>query len=153
MATQWCRTIAAAGVLLFSLALIATACFGAPPSEKDKAEYATGLSTENLRNMLWLSLIVLVSLALMTWAGTAVVSALQALGADLPEYRLLRDTVPYKYIGFALGGFVLACGLIAWIEGRIRRRAVLTAVGAVIVLIVLYDIPFASLLLPPNGAN
>lgn len=144
-------SMAAAGILVFSLALVAAALFGPPPSEADDAEYATGLSGDNLRSVIWLSLIVLTSLASMTWAGTVVVQALQALGAGLPDYRLLRDTVPYKYIGFTVGGFLLVCGLIAWIEGRVRRRAVYTAIAAVAVLILLYDLPFDSLLLPPNG--
>jgi len=144
-------TMVAIGIVAVSLALIAIALLRPPATEDDKAEYATGISLENLQSMLWLLLIVGVSLATMVWAGPIVVGVLQALGADMPEYRLLRDTVPYKYIGFALGGFLLVCGLISWIEGRVGRWAVLTAIAAVVVLIVLYDVPFDSLLLPPNG--
>lgn len=144
-------TMIAIGILIVSAALIATTLFRAPATEDNKAEYDTGITLENFQSLSWILLIVAVSLTLMVWAGPLVVSILQALGADVPEYRLLRDTVPYKYIGLALGGFVLVCGLISWIEGRIGRRAVLTAAAAVVALIVLYDVPFDSLLLPPNG--
>ena len=99
-----------------------------------------------------MALILIVSLLLMRWGGPLAVSALQIIGADLPEYRLLSATVPYKYIGFALGGFVLVAGLISWIEGRLSWRATLIAFGAVIGLILVYDVPFNSLLLPPNGS-
>ena len=83
----------------------------------------------------------------------AEVKRLQALGADLPEYRLLIDTVPYKYIGFACGGFLMVFGLISWVEGRPSRKAAMIAIGAVIALIIVYDVPFDSLLLPPNGSQ
>lgn len=144
-------TMISIGILIVSVILIASALFRAPATEDNKAEYDTGITLENFQGLLWILLIIAVSLSLMVWAGPAVVRVLQSLGADVPEYRLLRDTVPYKYIGLAAGGFVLVCGLISWIEGRIAPRAILTAVAAVVALIVLYDVPFDSLLLPPNG--
>ena len=60
-------------------------------------------------------------------------------------------TVPYKYLGFIAGGLVMVIGLIALIEGRITRPGVLTAVFTILALIILYDVPFDTLLLPPNG--
>ena len=89
-------------------------------------------------------LVLSLSLARMVWGGPVTVGALQSLGADIPEYRLLSATVPYKYIGFAAGGFVLVAGLISWIEGQLSWRAVLIALGAVAGLILVYDVPFET---------
>ena len=67
------------------------------------------------------------------------------------DYRPLRGTAPWKYIGFVLGGAWMVGALICFVEGRVTWQAVLIALGAVIALIVLYDLPFEDLLLPPNG--
>jgi len=144
-------TMASFGIMIVSVVLLAVAFLGRAISGRDEAECAAGISLENLRSLLWLLLIVALSLALMVWTGPTVVAVLQILGSEVSEYRLLRDTVPYKYLGFALGGFSLVFSLISWIEGRARNRAIMTAIGAVVVLIVLYDMLFDSLLLPPNG--
>ena len=90
-------------------------------------------------------------LALMTHTGPLVVDAVNALGGAVGSYRELRDTVPYKYLGYLLGGTVLVAGGIAVVEQRLTRGAVLAAVIATVALIVLYDVPFDDLLLPPNG--
>lgn len=91
------------------------------------------------------------SLLVMRYAGPTAVM-LTNLGLDEPrEYRLLRDAAPWKYIGFFLGGTGLIAGLIALVEGRFRTRAVIIAVLAVVAMIVIYDVPFDDLLLPPNG--
>ncbi|MEM8591356.1 MAG: hypothetical protein AAGF13_02405 [Pseudomonadota bacterium] len=89
----------------------------------------------------------LATFALMRWAGPAAVSL---LGPDEP-YRLLRDTAPWKWIGFALGGTGLITGLIATIERRFTLRALLVGLGFTAALIALFDLPFDDLLLPPNG--
>ena len=89
----------------------------------------------------------------MTWAGPALVELLNSLGVTDKSYRQLSDTVPYKYTGFALGGFVMVFGLIAWVQGRPSWRAAAVAAGMVVFLIAIYDIPFDSLLLPPNGSH
>ena len=142
-------TIATVGILLFSLALALTSFFGGAVSD----EPDVGVSRANALNLATMALILAVSLGLMVWAGPAVVSALQTAGFEVKEYRLLTSTVPYKYIGFVVGGIVLVVGLISWIEGRVSWRALLTAVGAVAALIVVYDVPFDTLLLPPNGSQ
>jgi hypothetical protein len=97
--------------------------------------------------------IVVVAMVLMTWGGPALVATLKPIGIDLGSYRLLIDRVPYKYTGFVLGGFALVFGLISLIEGRTSRYGALTAILAVAALILLYDIPFSTLLLPPNGSQ
>ena len=63
----------------------------------------------------------------------------------------MRDTAPWKYIGFILGGVVLIAGLIALVEGRVSLRGVVLGLMATFALIVVYDLPFDDLLLPPNG--
>lgn len=104
------------------------------------------LSGRNLRFLALLLSGLVAALLLMRWAGPLAVAVL-----DAGEYRLLRDTAPWKWIGFALGGFALVAGLIVWIEGRLSLRALLVAAGAVLALIAVFDLPFEDLLLPPNG--
>ena len=67
------------------------------------------------------------------------------------EYRLLRDTAPWKYIGFLLGGTFIVAGLVSQAEGRFRGRNILIGVAVTCALIAVYDLPFDDLLLPPNG--
>ena len=51
----------------------------------------------------------------------------------------------------ALTATGLVAGLIALIEGRLRPRTLLIGALAALALIVLYDLPFEDLQLPPNG--
>ena len=90
--------------------------------------------------------LVAVAMLLMRWTGPMAASL-----AGAEEYRLLRDTVPWKYFGFALGGFILVTGLAALVERRVTRGAVLAGLFAVGLIIAIYDLPFDDLLLPPNG--
>lgn len=95
--------------------------------------------------------IMVISLALMRFTGPTVVELANAFGGVALEYRNLRDTVPWKYLGFAVGGVFLTGSLIALVQGKLSLRGILIGAGAVLVLILLYDIPFDDLLLPPNG--
>lgn len=90
--------------------------------------------------------VLLIGLVVMRYAGPLAVTFQEA-----GEYRLLRDTYPWKYIGFALGGLGIVAGLIMLVERRFSLRAVVVAVGVVLALIALFDLPFGDLLLPPNG--
>lgn len=92
-----------------------------------------------------------VSLVLMVYTGPLVVDVINGMGYDIGSYRQLRDTVPYKYIGYAIGGFVMVFGVIRVVENRFSASAALASVVAVLFFIILYDIPFDNLLLPPNG--
>ncbi len=67
------------------------------------------------------------------------------------EYRLLRDTAPWKYVGYFLGGTFIVSGLISQAEGRFSVRSVVIGICVVLALIAIYDLPFEDLLLPPNG--
>ena len=86
------------------------------------------------------------SLVLMRWGGPALVQMLTG-----QEYRPLRDTVPWKYTGFLLGGTTLIAALIFVVERQIRPSRLGIALGVTVILTVLYDLPFEDLLLPPNG--
>ena len=95
--------------------------------------------------------VIVAGLAAMTYTGPLAVDAVNALGGAIGSYRELRDTVPYKYLGYLLGGAVIVGGAIAVVEQRLTRGAAVAAVIATVALIVLYDVPFDDLLLPPNG--
>jgi hypothetical protein len=85
------------------------------------------------------------SMAVMRWAGPI------ATHVGSLDYRSLRDTVPWKYIGYFLGGNAMVFGLISMIEGQLRWRVLIISVLAVLTLMLVYDLPFDNLLLPPNG--
>ena len=102
---------------------------------------------ENLRFIGAMIAFGILGLLAMRWAGPAAV----ALLAPGEEYRLLRDTAPWKYIGFALGGGVLVFAMIAFVEERVSWLAFCVALMAVVGVILLYDVPFEDVLLPPNG--
>jgi len=93
-------------------------------------------------------LLIAISLLLMRYVGPLVLHLFEGSSA---EYRLLRDTAPWKYLGFVSGGVWLIVSLIAFNERRIRWQHFLIALAAVLVLIAFYDLPFDDLLLPPNG--
>lgn len=148
-------TVTVLAVLVLSLVLTFQSFLKTRSGSEDKADLlqdTASLTVENAFNLLIMVLVLLCSVALMVWTGPLLVDALSILGVTDKSYRQLSDTVPYKYVGFALGGFVMVFGLIAWVQGRMNRRAGAVAIGMVIFLIVLYDVPFDSLLLPPNGS-
>lgn len=107
---------------------------------------APKLDTEHVKFLSAMIAIVLAGMALMRWAGPA---AAMLFSDD--DYRLLRDTVPWKHLGFASGGFVVVAGASSVVEGRFSRNAALAGITAVLLVIALYDLPFDDLLLPPNG--
>ncbi|MEM7188695.1 MAG: hypothetical protein AAF439_03710 [Pseudomonadota bacterium] len=103
----------------------------------------------NRRNATYLGVVLVIlfcSLGVMRWGGPALVELL--IGT---EYRPQRDTVPWKYFGFVLGGTALITALIYMVERELRPSRILIAFGVTAVLAFLYDVPFDDLLLPPNG--
>ncbi len=146
-------TMSMIGVLVVSIALIAVSCLQIRSGASKADEDGIGIPGESFAAMAAVAASLAVSLTLMVWAGPLAVVSLQAGGVDIGSYRELSDTVPYKYIGFSLGGFVLVFSLIAWMEGRPSWRAAWTAAAAVIALILVYDVPFDNLLLPANGSH
>ncbi|CUK02786.1 hypothetical protein PH7735_02652 [Shimia thalassica] len=93
-----------------------------------------------------ISIFGIVGILLMRWTGPIAASL---FGAD--EYRLLRDTAPWKYIGFVIGGGTMVFCIVSFVEQRVTWRALWIALVAVVVIIALYDLPFDDVLLPPNG--
>ena len=87
----------------------------------------------------------------MKYTGPIAVDLVNVVGGDLGTYRLLKAAFPYKYLGFLVGGFVMVFGFIRVVENRFSPSAALLSVLAVLVLILLYDVPFDNILLPPNG--
>lgn len=114
------------------------------------SEEKIGISVINLKFLGWLIGIVLVSLLVMRWLGPLVTPLLT--GSDDPAiYRSLRDTLPWKYIGYLSGGFIMIFGLMTFIQRRFSWINFIVALLAVLVLALIYDLPFDNLLLPPNG--
>jgi len=93
----------------------------------------------------------LLSMSLIRWSGPLSVLMAKALGLTSQDYRNLRDTVPWKYVGFVIGGTTLVATLMTLMERRFTWRAVLIGLLAVVGLIIIFDLPFPDLLLPPNG--
>ncbi len=114
-------------------------------------ERQVGLDRLSIEFLFRLAAVIVLGLLLIPYCGPLSVDLINALGGEIGSYRVLRDTVPYKYIGYFLGGFVMIFGIIWLIEQRPTRSAALVSLVAVIVLIILYDLPFDDLLLPPNG--
>ena len=110
-----------------------------------KPKTDTGLSWRECKFLVSLVAIIAIGLLIMRFAGPLFAAAFTV------EYRPLRDTVPWKYIGFALGGIWMITAIIMFMEGRASWRALWIATCAVIVMIALFDWPFDDLLLPPNG--
>ncbi len=102
---------------------------------------------ENIRFIVAMTVIGCAGILVMRWAGPIGVY----LFASGEEYRLLRDTPPWKYIGFITGGLVMVTGIVAFVEQRLSLRALLVASIAVLGIIIVFDLPFEDVLLPPNG--
>ena len=105
------------------------------------------LTSANLRFLAIFLCIVLIGLAVMRHAGPAWLW----LTDDPRPYRLLIDTAPYKYLGFAAGGFGLTVSLIAWAEGRFSLRAALVSAVLILLLIAIFDLGLSNIQLPPNA--
>ena len=103
------------------------------------------LTWNSLKFMILLMALLGLSMAIMRWAGPIAAHLFQA------DYRSLRATIPWKYVGYFLGGIVMIFGLIGVMEHRLRWRILIISIVAVLAMILIYDVPFENLLLPPNG--
>lgn len=112
----------------------------------ERAENARRLSGRNLVFLVLLLANLAIAFSVMRWLGPALATLLTEEG-----YRPLRDTAPWKHIGFLVGGSMLIAGLIGLVEGRLTLRGALIGLAAAIALIAIFDLPFDDLLLPPNG--
>lgn len=108
------------------------------------------ISIVNLKFVAWILAITVVSFLIMRWAGPLLTPII--LGSDDPGiYRNLRDTAPWKYIGYLSGGFILVFGLMTLVGRGFSWKKMIIAMLAVLALALIYDLPFDNLLLPPNG--
>lgn len=121
-------------------------------ASREESSDRVGVSTENAITIVVLAAICAVSMALMIWSGPALVVITQWFGSSVESYRHVSDTPPFKYSGFVSGGLFMVFSLICWVEGHFSWRAVAIAAATVLALILVYDLPFDSLLLPPNGS-
>lgn len=95
--------------------------------------------------------VLIAAFVVMLYAGPLSVALANLISAEPLEYRLLRGTAPWKYIGFVLGGTGAIAGIISLAERRFSWQAVGIGAVAVLAMIALFDLPFDDLLLPPNG--
>lgn len=94
---------------------------------------------------------IILGVIIMRYTGPLLVELVNIFRAEPMEYRLLRATPGWKHVGYILGGISLIAGVIAIVEGKLTRRALFTALVAVLAMIAVFDVPFDDLLLPPNG--
>ena len=95
--------------------------------------------------------IVAVSLGLMFWGGTVALGLVDLFVDEVGTYRQMRSTAPWKYIGYMLGGFTLVYGTISLIEGQLTFKRAVQVSLVVTGFMLVFDVPFDSILLPPNG--
>ncbi|MFY1709418.1 hypothetical protein [Tritonibacter scottomollicae] len=136
-------SLIAAGMLVCSIGQFVVSL-----RRKDSRSEDSTFDHVTLRFFTLLSAIIGISLALMFWAGPL---AWDLLGDGERSYRQMRDTAPWKYVGFVLGGMAMVGGIITLIEGRLRSRTLVIAAGFILLLILIFDVPFDTILLPPNG--
>ena len=128
-------------IILASLMLVLSTgqLAGAVLSSKPQAA-SEKLTAHNLKFLFLIYTIILAGLTVMYWLGPLVVDALRSTGVIDSTYRQLADTAPYKYLGYVAGGFLMTTSLIAWAEGAIRLKAVLTVAIVIGTLILVLDI-------------
>lgn len=116
--------------------------------EELKSRTALRIARHNVPFVVGLFVLFVLFTSVMMWSGPLFVALFAEQGS---EYRLLRDTAPWKYLGFMIGGTFLVCTLICFVERRFTLQALAIGIGASLALTLLYDFPFEDLLLPPNG--
>ena len=104
-----------------------------------------GTTRQNLIWMAYLFGVFTASLMLMRYAGPVVAMLMNA------DYRPLRATPPWHYIGFLVGGTILIGGLTSLVERRLSAQNFVIGFIAALVVALIYDLPFDDLILPPNG--
>ena len=109
------------------------------------------LTLQNVRFIGISAVIIVAGFLIMRFTGPLTVDVFNWLTGDDLKYRLLRDSAPWKFIGYFIGGIFVVAGLMAQAEGGITRKNLGIAVAVVIALILVFDVPFDDLLLPPNG--
>ncbi|MGY9001705.1 MAG: hypothetical protein ACKVIF_00790 [Rhodospirillales bacterium] len=140
-------TVVAAAILVVSILMGIMALIRPSPNLMVKE----GLDKQSFNFLSRMIITLGLGLSLMLYAGPLVVDFINTMGGEISTYRQLKDTFPYKFVGYSLGGFVLVFGLVRLIENRSSLSAAWAAIIAVLLLTLLYEVPFDNLLLPPNG--
>jgi hypothetical protein len=110
-----------------------------------------GLDGRQIRFVTWVAAFLAIGFLIMSYAGPLAVASWSLISGDTLSYRSLRGTAPWKYIGFFLGGSFSVTAITALTERRLGVRHVLIGMATSILLILVFDVPFEDLLLPPNG--
>lgn len=141
-------TLAAAAIIVISVIMAGLAVLRARlngrPAER-------GPDWQGTIFLLRIAVPVGLGVVLMVYTGPVVVDLINAFGAEVGTYRQLKATFPYRFLGYALGGFVMVFGIIGVVEDKYTQSAAWVSILSVLALIILYDVPFDNLLLPPNG--
>ena len=87
----------------------------------------------------------------MRWAGPLPCGAAGCLARRVPDTASCATRPHGNTLGFILGGSTLVGAFICLASQKIRARFFLIGLAAAVAMIVLYDLPFDDLLLPPNG--
>ena len=143
-------TIMAVAILVVSVVMGILAVFQLAENSSDVKE---DLDKQSFVFLARLVIVVSIGLVLMVYLGPMVVDLINTLGGEIGSYRNLRASYPYKLIGYVFGGFVLIFGIISVVENRFSMNGALVSIIAVVVITMLYEVPFDNLLLPPNGTN
>jgi len=143
-------TIMAVAILVVSVVMGILAVFQPAENSSDVKE---DLDKQSFVFLARLVIVVSIGLVLMVYLGPMVVDLINTLGGEIGSYRNLRASYPYKLIGYVVGGFVLIFGIISVVENRFSMNGALVSIIAVVVITMLYEVPFDNLLLPPNGTN
>jgi hypothetical protein len=108
----------------------------------------------DLGNLKYLGGLILLTVGiylLMRWTGPLLVALAGLFDPQLPDYRSLRDTVPWKYAGYLCGGTLMIFLLISFVERRRSWSRLFLSLLVCLGIALFYDLPFDDLLLPPNG--
>jgi hypothetical protein len=143
-------TVIAVGMALMSVLFIVGAWMSSRAG-KTSAQDSGRVTFANLRFLLCLAFVLASGMALMVYCGPWAVAVAKLFGAQVTDYRALRDELPWKYIGFVVGGFWLSVGLMAFIKHTLRWQDAAIALLVVVAIALAIDLPFDNLLLPPNA--
>ena len=141
-------TMVAWAILFVSMALLINAILS---SRALRALENSAMDVQSFIFLFKLTFIIFIAFLLMLYSGPLLVEFANLMNGENNSYRLLKGSLPYKYIGYILGGFIMIFGSIGLVENKFSANGAWLSVIAVAVLTFIYDVPFDNLLLPPNG--
>jgi len=109
------------------------------------------MDAQSFRFLLNMMTVIIISLLFMLYSGPLLVDFINLINGENDNYRLFKGSIPHKYFGYILGGFIMVFGSIGVVENKFSANGAWLSIIAVAVLTFLYDVPFDNLLLPPNG--